>query len=80
MTEPTIDGAIRDVAVSMARQLDALLAAMPPGYRFCLHGASYDGPPQSGPYVIRASRQGHYLPPGQRCDEGNRTEYGPVDA
>jgi len=70
------------LAADIVEQRERHLAALPPGYRFCVHDDIEfltEDDPKRDAWVLKARERGHNLAPGQVCDRpgrGSRTEYG----
>jgi hypothetical protein len=69
------------LAADIVEQRERHLAALPPGYRFCVHDDIEfltEDDPKRDVWVLKARQHGHNLAPGQVCDRpgrGPRTEY-----
>jgi hypothetical protein len=80
-----LGGNVRRMADEHVRRLDEMLAAMPIGYRLCVHAAEWTTTPDEISFEradtvrMRIRQQIHMLAPGEVCrsEPHGRTEYGP---
>lgn len=79
-----LGNSVHQMALEHVRKLDEMLAAMPIGYRLCLHDAEWMTAPDEQDYAqsptirMRIRQKAHMLGPDDTClVTERRTEYGP---
>jgi hypothetical protein len=80
-----LHGSVRQMAAEHMRKLDEMLAAMPIGYRLCVHAPEWLTVPDESGFEhaattrMRIRQKAHMLGPDETCEAVpfSRVEYGP---